>query len=131
MQVLKKYGTSWNNSCSGKKEILGKSGRVIPSYLDYAQHVAKESMFNTPPVFAVYASLLTLQWLENNGGIAAAEERNIAKAKLLYDEIDRNPLFECFCVPEDRSLMNVSFKITDESKKKLLITLGKLLESMD
>ena len=101
-----------------KKEILGKSGRVIPSYLDYAQHVAKESMFNTPPVFAVYASLLTLQWLENNGGIAAAEERNIAKAKLLYDEIDRNPLFECFCVPEDRSLMNVSFKITDESKKE-------------
>ena len=101
-----------------KEEILGKSGRVIPSYLDYAQHVAKESMFNTPPVFAVYASLLTLQWLENNGGIAAAEERNIAKAKLLYDEIDRNPLFECFCVPEDRSLMNVSFKITDESKKE-------------
>ena len=101
-----------------KKEILGKSGRVIPSYLDYAQHVAKESMFNTPPVFAVYASLLTLQWLENNGGIAAAEERNIAKAKLLYDEIDRNPLFECFCVPEDRSLMNVSFKIADESKKE-------------
>lgn len=101
-----------------KKEILGKSGRVIPSYLDYAQHLAKESMFNTPPVFAVYASLLTLQWLENNGGIAAAEERNIAKAKLLYDEIDRNPLFECFCVPEDRSLMNVSFKITDESKKE-------------
>ena len=79
-----KIWTSWNDSSGGKKkEILGKSGRVIPSYLDYAQHVAKESMFNTPPVFAVYASLLTLQWLENNGGIAAAEERNIAKAKLL------------------------------------------------
>ena len=101
-----------------KKDILGKTGREIPSYLDYALHISKESMFNTPPVFAVYCSLLTLQWLENNGGIAAAEERNNAKAKLLYDEIDRNPNFECYCVPEDRSLMNVSFKLTDESKKE-------------
>ena len=101
-----------------KKDILGKTGRDIPSYLDYSLHIAKESMLNTPPVFAVYTSLLTLQWLEKNGGIAAAEERNNAKAKLLYDEIDRNPLFECFCVPEDRSIMNVSFRITDESKKE-------------
>lgn len=101
-----------------KKDILGKTGRDIPSYLDYSLHAAKESMFNTPPVFAVYTSLLTLQWLEKNGGIAAAEERNNAKAQLLYDEIDRNPLFECFCVSEDRSFMNVSFKITDESKKE-------------
>lgn len=101
-----------------KKEILGKTGRDIPSYLDWSLHIAKESMFNTPPVFPVYASLLTLQHLENNGGIAAAEARNEAKAKLLYDEIDRNPLFDSFCVPEDRSLMNVSFKLLDESKKE-------------
>ena len=101
-----------------KKEILGKTGRDIPSYLDWGLHIAKESMFNTPPVFPVYASLLTLQHLENNGGIAAAEIRNEAKAKLLYDEIDRNPHFECFCVPEDRSLMNVSFKLTDENRKE-------------
>ena len=101
-----------------KKEILGKTGRDIPSYLDYSLHIAKESMFNTPPVFPVYASLLTLQHLENNGGIAEAEKRNEAKAKLLYDEIDSNPMFETFCKEEDRSLMNVSFKITDESKKE-------------
>ncbi|MDP2454697.1 MULTISPECIES: 3-phosphoserine/phosphohydroxythreonine transaminase [unclassified Kaistella] len=102
-----------------KKEILGKTGRDIPSMLDYSLHVAKESMYNTPPVFPVYASLLTLQHLENNGGIATAETRNEAKAKLLYGEIDRNPLFETFCVKEeDRSLMNVSFKLTDESKKE-------------
>jgi len=75
-------------------------------------------MYNTPPVFPVYASLLTLQYLENNGGIAAAEARNIAKAELLYNEIDRNSNFESFCVKEDRSLMNVSFKLTDESKKE-------------
>lgn len=102
-----------------KKEILGKTGRDIPSMLDYSLHIAKESMYNTPPVFPVYASLLTLQHLENNGGIAAAEVRNEAKAKLLYGEIDRNPLFETFCtVEEDRSLMNVSFKLLDESKKE-------------
>lgn len=102
-----------------KKEILGKTGREnMLSMLDYSQHISKESMYNTPPVFPIYASLLTLQHLENNGGIAAAEQRNEAKAKLLYDEIDSNPLFETFCVKEDRSLMNVSFKITDESKKE-------------
>lgn len=101
-----------------KKEILGKSGRDIPSILDYSQHIAKESMYNTPPVFPVYASLLTLQHLENNGGIAAAEARNEAKAKLLYEEIDRNPHFETFCKKEDRSLMNVSFRLLDESKKE-------------
>jgi phosphoserine aminotransferase len=101
-----------------KKDILGKTGRNIPSYLDYSLHISKDSMFNTPPVFAVYCSLLTLQWIENNGGLAAAEARNNAKAKLIYDEIDSNPLFECFSVPEDRSTMNVSFYLTDESKKE-------------
>ena len=101
-----------------KKSILGKTGRDIPSYLDYSLHIAKESMFNTPPVFPVYATLLTLQHLENNGGIEAAELHNEAKAKLLYDEIDRNPLFECFCAKEDRSSMNASFKLLDESKKE-------------
>lgn len=101
-----------------KKDILGKTGRDIPSYLDYQLHIDRESMFNTPSVFAVYASLLTLQWIDKNGGIAAAEKRNEAKAKLLYTEIDSNPLFECFCVPEDRSTMNVSFRIADESKKE-------------
>ena len=101
-----------------KKDILGKTGRDIPSMLDYALHIKKESMFNTPPVFPVYASMLTLQHLEKNGGIAEAEKKNNAKAKLLYDEIDRNPLFETFCAEEDRSAMNAGFKLLDESKKE-------------
>lgn len=101
-----------------KKDILGKTGRDLPTYLDYSLHIAKESMLNTPPVFAVYTSLLTLQWLEKNGGIEAAEERNKAKAQLLYEEIDNNPFFECFCLPEDRSMMNISFKLTDDSQKE-------------
>lgn len=101
-----------------KKSILGNTGRDIPSYLDYSLHIEKESMFNTPPVFPVYATLLTLQHLENNGGIEAAEIRNEAKAKLLYDEIDRNPLFETYCNKEDRSTMNACFKLLDDSKKE-------------
>lgn len=100
-----------------RKDILGKSGRDILSMLDYQKHIDKESMYNTPPVFPVYATLLTLQHLERNGGIEAAEQRNKAKAKLIYDEIDRNPLFEGFAKKEDRSFMNVSFKLLDETKK--------------
>lgn len=101
-----------------KKDILGKTGRDIPSMLDYSLQIAKESMFNTPPVFAIYTSLLTLQYLEKNGGIAGAEKLNNQKATLLYDEIDRNPLFETFCKIEDRSTMNAAFKLTDDSKKE-------------
>ena len=101
-----------------KKSILGKTGRQIPTYLDYAVHIDKESMSNTPPVFAVYASYLTLKHLEENGGIAAAEAKNNAKAKLLYDEIDSNPNFQGVAAVEDRSFMNVTFTLTDESKQE-------------
>jgi phosphoserine aminotransferase len=72
-------------------------------------------MYNTPSVFAVYTSYLTLQWLKNNGGIAAMEKKNDAKAKLLYNEIDRNPLFKGTAKPEDRSKMNVTFLLKDET----------------
>jgi phosphoserine aminotransferase len=92
-----------------KEEILGKTGRQIPSMLDYAKHIKAESMFNTPPVFSVYASLLTLKWLKNLGGIAAIEKINNEKAALLYGEIDRNPLFRGTAAVKDRSNMNATF----------------------
>lgn len=92
-----------------KEEILGKSGRTIPSILDYEKHIKAESMYNTPAVFPVYASLLTLQWLKKMGGIAAIEKINEAKAELLYSEIDRNPLFKGTAAKEDRSIMNATF----------------------
>ncbi|NDI98812.1 3-phosphoserine/phosphohydroxythreonine transaminase [Flavobacterium sp. LaA7.5] len=98
-----------------KEELLDKTGRTIPGILDYSVHIAKESMYNTPPVFAVYASLLTLQWVKANGGIAAMEKKNIEKAALLYNEIDRNPLFKGVAKPEDRSKMNVTFLLVDET----------------
>ena len=97
-----------------KEEILGKTGRNIPSMLDYQKHIAAESMYNTPAVFPVYGSLLTLQWLKKLGGIAAIAKINDAKAKLLYDEIDRNPYFKGSANVEDRSNMNATFLLTDE-----------------
>jgi phosphoserine aminotransferase len=96
-----------------KEEVLGKSGRTIPSILDYEKHIKAESMYNTPPVFPVYASLLTLQWLKNLGGIAAVEILNNAKAELLYTEIDRNPLFKGAAAVADRSNMNATFLLND------------------
>ncbi|NUY79344.1 3-phosphoserine/phosphohydroxythreonine transaminase [Flavobacterium sp. MAH-1] len=98
-----------------KEDILGKTGRTIPNMLNLQQHIEKESMYNTPPVFATYTSLLTLQWLKNLGGIAEIEKRNNAKAELLYTEIDRNGLFKGTAVVEDRSKMNVTFLLEDES----------------
>jgi phosphoserine aminotransferase len=97
-----------------KEEILGKSGRAIPSILDYEKHIKAESMYNTPAVFAVYTCLLTLQWLKKQGGIAAIEKVNEVKANLLYNEIDRNPLFKGTAAKADRSNMNATFLLENE-----------------
>jgi len=108
-----------------KEGILGKVSRAIPSMLDYSVHASKDSMFNTPPVFAIYTSMLTLRWLKNLGGIAAAEKRNKEKANLLYTEIDRNPLFKGYASTEDRSMMNVTFNLTNDEHKDAFDTLLK------
>jgi len=100
-----------------KEDILGKVSRKIPSMMDYSVHIAKNSMFNTPPVFAVYVSMLTLQWLKDLGGIAAIEEINERKANLIYSEIELNPVFSGFAAKEDRSNMNATFNITDDELK--------------
>jgi phosphoserine aminotransferase len=101
-----------------KEEILGKSGRIIPSILDYEKHIKAESMYNTPAVFAVYTCLLTLQWLKNQGGITAIEKINEAKANLLYNEIDRNSLFIGTADKKDRSSMNATFLLVDEKNQE-------------
>ncbi len=100
-----------------KEGLLGKVSRKIPSMLDYKVHIDKESMFNTPPVFAVYVCMLTLQWLKDLGGIPAIEDINEKKAKLIYSEIDLNPLFKGFANKEDRSNMNATFTLADEGLK--------------
>ena len=100
-----------------KESALGKVERHIPSMLNYQVHIDKDSMFNTPSVFAVYVSMLTLQWLKDLGGIPFIEKVNAKKAALLYDEIDRNPLFKGIVAKEDRSTMNATFTLVDEHHK--------------
>ena len=75
-------------------------------------------MFNTPPVFAIFAAQQTLTWLKNLGGVKAIQKKNIEKAKILYDEIERNKLFiPTIADPEDRSLMNICFVMAPEYKE--------------
>jgi phosphoserine aminotransferase len=98
-----------------REDILGKVDRPIPSMLDYRTHIDKGSMFNTPPVVPIFAALQTLRWLKDKGGVAAMEKINIEKAALLYDEIDRNPMFKCTVEDDaDKSLMNICFVMTDK-----------------
>jgi len=100
-----------------KEDVLGKVSRPIPSMLDYRVHIKEESMFNTPPVFAVFAANQTLHWLKQLGGVKAIQKKNIEKAKILYDEIDRNKLFiPTISDSEDRSLMNICFVMAPEYK---------------
>ena len=96
------------------KKILGNSSVPIPTMLDLKTHFDKDSMFNTPPVFAVYASMLTLEWLKNNGGLDVIEKQNSKKANLLYNEIDRSSLFKGTANLEDRSTMNITFTLENE-----------------
>ncbi len=101
-----------------KNDILGKVERYIPTMLNYQTHIDKESMFNTPPCVPIYAALQTLKWLKAQGGVAEMQKINIKKAALLYDEIDRNPLFKGTVIDkEDRSLMNICFVMNDGAEK--------------
>ncbi len=92
-----------------RKDILGKVTRYLPTMLNYQTHIDGESMFNTPPVFSIYVMKETLKWLKSIGGVEAIHKLNVEKAKMLYDEIDRNSLFVGTAEKEDRSIMNVCF----------------------
>ena len=96
-----------------KKDMLGKVSRYIPTMLNLKTHLDGESMFNTPPVFAIYVMNETLKWLKEQGGVEAIYEVNKKKAELLYGEIDRNPLFKGTAAVEDRSIMNVCFVMAE------------------
>ncbi|MCF7560261.1 3-phosphoserine/phosphohydroxythreonine transaminase [Sabulilitoribacter multivorans] len=108
-----------------KEDILGKVSRDIPSIMDYKIHIKQGSMFNTPPVFAVYTSMLTLEWLKGLGGIAGIEKENEKKARLMYSEIDLNPLFKGFAAKEDRSNMNATFNLVNDNLKDTFETMLK------
>ena len=100
-----------------RTDALGHVDRAIPTMLNYNTHIKKDSMFNTPPVFPIFAALQTLKWYKELGGVAVIEKMNLEKAAILYDEIDRNKLFKGTAAVEDRSIMNVCFVMNDEYKE--------------
>lgn len=100
-----------------KDDALGKAERQIPTMLDYRIHVEKGSMFNTPPVVPIYCALETLRWIKANGGVQEMDRRAIERARIVYDEIDRNKLFRGTVAEDSRSLMNICFVMNDEYKE--------------
>ena len=108
-----------------KDNILGRTGRKIPTMLDYTTHINKDSMFNTPPVFSIYVSMLTLKWLKGKGGVEYIEQINNQKAQKLYQEIDRNVLFKGLVKDKDRSNMNVTFKLNNKELESVFDSLCK------
>ncbi len=105
----KNVGTAGCTFAIIKKDTLGKVSRYLPTMLDLRVHIDKASMFNTPPVFAIYIMNQTLRWIKDQGGVEAVQKANIKKAGTLYDEIERNSLFVGTARKQDRSLMNVCF----------------------
>ncbi|RYZ96660.1 MAG: 3-phosphoserine/phosphohydroxythreonine transaminase [Sphingobacteriaceae bacterium] len=106
-----------------KDDILGKIDRKIPAMFNYQVQIEGASMYNTPPVFAIYVSMLTLNWIKAKGGVDAIEKDNIAKSRALYAEIDRNPLFKGVAATEDRSHMNVCFVAENPEHEKPFLKL--------
>ncbi len=121
----KNMGPAGVTLCIIKNDILGKVSRKLPTMLNYQIHIDNGSMYNTPSVFAIYVSMLTLKWVKEMGGVSAMETRNTAKSNLLYAEIDRNSLFKGTCELEDRSRMNVCFVMNDPSQDDAFLALAK------
>lgn len=105
-----------------REDLLGKMERVLPTMVDYRTHIGDEernrSMFNTPPVFAIFVMHETLKWVKSIGGVKEMYKRNKEKAELLYNEIDRNKMFVGTAAKEDRSIMNVCFVMNEQYKDK-------------
>ncbi len=97
-----------------RKDLVGRAPTGIASMADYKTHVESGSMYNTPPTYAIYIAGLVLQWLKRLGGLVAIEKINIAKSQILYQYIDSTNFYQCPVSPEDRSRMNVPFRISED-----------------
>ncbi len=98
-----------------RKDLLDRALAITPSAFHWKEQAASDSMLNTPPTYAIYIAGLVFEWLVEQGGLDAIEKKNVAKAKLLYDAIDASQLYYNEVRKEDRSRMNVPFKLRDES----------------
>lgn len=121
----KNMGAAGVNLVVVKKDMLGKVKRQIPTIMDYRKHIEAGSLMNTPPVFAVYVSMLTLRWILAEGGLAEMGRRNTEKATLLYNTIDSLPVFKALVAKEDRSQMNAVFFLSDPALEAPFLELCK------
>lgn len=121
----KNIGAAGVNLLVINKNILGKVNRPLPTMMDYRQHIANGSMLNTPPVFAIYLSMLTLRWLKKIGGVTAIEKINKEKATLFYNTLDSLPLFKGTVAKEDRSRMNAVFVMENPEAEKAFLQVCK------
>jgi phosphoserine aminotransferase len=119
------YAGAQKNMGAAGVTLVGKVNRKIPAILDYQKHMEAGSLLNTPPVFSIYVSMLTLRWIESEGGLVEMEKRNNEKANLLYKTIDEHPAFYCPIAKEDRSIMNAVFFLTDPAKEESFLSLCK------
>jgi len=109
-----------------KKDFLATGALNLPSMLDYQLHSKNGSLYNTPPCFTIYVIGLVLKWIEDYGGLAKIEENNKAKAKYIYDVIDASDgFYRGTVVPEDRSLMNITFRLPSEELENLFVSEAK------
>jgi len=98
-----------------RDDLIGQALPITPSAFDYKQQADNDSMLNTPPTYGVYVAGLVFKWLKEQGGLAEVEKRNVAKAKLLYDYLDQSRFFVSPVARQDRSRMNVPFKLKSEA----------------
>ncbi len=117
----KNAGAAGVNMIVIKKDILGKVNKKIPAIMDYQKHIDAGSLLNTPPVFAVYVSLLTMRWIVAEGGLKEMELRAKQRSKLFYDTVDQLPIFTPRVNKEDRSMMNITFEIKDKEIENLFL----------
>ncbi len=112
-------GAQKNVACAGvtiviiREDLIGNAMDITPTMLNYKTHADADSLYNTPPCYAIYIAGLVFKWIKKQGGLEAMKAANEKKAKLLYDFLDSSKLFKGTVVPEDRSLMNVPFVTGD------------------
>ena len=104
-----------------RDDLLDRALPITPSAFHWQEQAAAESMLNTPPTYAMYIAGLVFEWLQAQGGLAAIEEKNIAKARLLYETIDQSGIYRNNVRKEDRSRMNVVFRLPDEALDKAFL----------
>jgi phosphoserine aminotransferase len=104
-----------------KKSLLEKQREGLATMMDYQTHIQKDSAFNTPPTFAIYVIGKVLKWIEDNGGVSGMQKRNEEKAGYIYDILDNSDFYRGTVVKEDRSMMNIPFRLpTEELEKKFI-----------